>query len=103
MLKYAVVKTGGKQYLVKDNLEITVDRVLQKEGEEILLQALSIFDDKGDSLELGMPFLPRKIKAKVVSHLKGEKLRIAHFKAKVRYRKVKGFRPMLSRIKIIKI
>ncbi len=103
MQKYAVVKTGGKQYLVNEETELIIDRIGLKEGEEYMLDMLATFDETGEYLSLGSPLLAQKVKAKVVEHLKGDKIRVAHFKAKVRYRKVKGFRPMLSRIKIIKI
>jgi len=54
-------------------------------------------------LELGTPTLSSKIKATVIDHLKGDKIRVARFKAKSRYRKVKGFRAQLTKIKILKI
>lgn len=103
MTKFAVIKTGGKQYLVKEGDEIVVDRLENKEKEKIELETLMIFTDDGDNIEIGSPFLKEKTQAEIVSHEKGEKIRIARFKAKVRYRKVKGFRPQLTTLKIIKI
>ncbi|GIW64855.1 MAG: 50S ribosomal protein L21 [Patescibacteria group bacterium] len=103
MTKFAVIKTGGKQYLVKEGDEIVVDRLENKEQEKIELETLMIFTDDGDNIEIGSPFLKEKTQAEIVSHEKGEKIRIARFKAKVRYRKVKGFRPQLTTLKIIKI
>ncbi len=102
MAKFAVVKTGGKQYLVKENDVINVDQVVGKEKDVLDLETLAIFDTEKE-LELGMPTLAKKIKAEIVEHVKGEKLRIAKFKAKSRYRKVMGFRPKLSKLKIGKI
>lgn len=100
---YAVVKTGGKQYLVKENDEIVVDRIDRKENDEIELPALASFDNGNGKVELGNPQLKKTVKAKVVSQLKGDKIRVAKFKAKVRYRKVKGFRAQLTKIKIMKV
>ncbi len=103
MFKLAVIKTGGKQYLVKEGDKIVVDKIDKKEKEKIELETLAIFDKEGNYLELGTPNLEKKITAEVISQDKGKKIRIARFKAKVRYRKVKGFRPMLTTLKIIKI
>jgi large subunit ribosomal protein L21 len=103
MKKLAVVKVGGKQYLVSENQEIVVDYIDKKEKEEILLETLALFDEAGDGLELDRTKLKDYVKAQIVTHGKGEKIRVARFKSKVRYRKVRGFRPILTKIKIIKV
>lgn len=102
-MKYAVVQTGGKQYLVKENDEIYVDRLTYKINDEIELETLlsGNFDDV--DINIGTPFLSSQVKAKLVDNIKGEKIRILRFKAKVRYRKRKGFRPFLTKLKIISI
>jgi large subunit ribosomal protein L21 len=103
MPTFAVVKTGGKQYVVKENDEIIVDRLDQKEEDMIDLPVLATFDNESGAVELGMPETERKIKATVLTQLKGDKIRVAKFKAKVRYRKVRGFRAQLTKLKILKI
>jgi len=100
---FAVVKTGGKQYLVKEGEQIVVDRLQNKEKEKIDLETLMIFDEEGKSVDLGAPNLAKKVQAEVISHSKGDKIRVARFKAKVRYRKVRGFRPYLTTLKITKV
>jgi len=102
MTRFAVVKTGGKQYVAKETDFLVVDRLPQKEKETIDLETLAVFDDKG-TIELGSPLLETKTQATVVEHVKGEKLRISKFKAKVRYRRVTGFRAKLTKIQIAKI
>lgn len=103
MPKFAVVKTGGKQYLVKQDDELIVDRIDSKQNDKIELETLADFDNEKLDIQLGMPTLKQKVSALVVEHLKGDKIRVAKFKAKVRYRKVMGFRPYLTKIKIVKI
>ena len=103
MPTFAVVKTGGKQYVVKENDEIIVDRLDKKEEDMIDLPVLATFDNESGAVELGMPETERKIKATVLTQLKGDKIRVAKFKAKVRYRKVRGFRAQLTKLKILKI
>jgi large subunit ribosomal protein L21 len=103
MKKLAVVKVGSKQYLVSENQEIVVDYIDKKEKEEILLETLAVFTDNGEELELEKDKLKQGVKAQIIEHGKGEKIRVAKFRAKVRYRKVKGFRPLLTKIKILKV
>lgn len=100
---YAVVKTGGKQYLVKDQMEITVDLMDSEKGKKVELEALLKFDDEGKTFELGTPFLKAKVTAEVIDNVLGEKIRIARFKAKSRERKVRGFRAKLTKLKIVKV
>ena len=100
---FAVVKTGGKQYLVRNGMEITVDLLDSEKGKKVELEALLKFDDEGKTFELGAPFLKEKVSAEVVDNVLGEKIRIARFKAKSRERKVRGFRSKLTKLKIVKI
>lgn len=102
-MKFAVIKTGGKQYLVHENDEIYVDFIKIKSGEEVEFDTLAEADEEKNQIKLGTPFLKKKVKAKVIANIKGDKIRVARFKSKVRYRKVKGFRPMLSRVKIVQL
>lgn len=103
MVMYSVVKTGGKQYLVKDGMEITVDLLDSEKGKKVELEALLKFDDEGKTFELGAPFLKEKVSAEVIDNVLGEKIRIARFKAKSRERKVRGFRSKLTKLKIVKV
>ena len=103
MTKLAVVKAAGKQYLVKAGDEIIVDKIDEKESSQISLETLASFDDEKAGLKLGNPNVAVKAKAKVLEHLKGDKISILKFKSKVRFAKRKGFRQALSKIKIVSI
>ncbi|OGK10042.1 50S ribosomal protein L21 [Candidatus Roizmanbacteria bacterium RIFCSPHIGHO2_01_FULL_35_10] len=103
MTRFAIVKTGGKQYLVKADDEIIVDKIEAEAKKNINLEKLAEFDDEKMDLQLGSPLLKNKTNAEVMEQLKGDKIRVAKFKAKVRYRKVMGFRPKLTKLKIVKI
>ncbi len=103
MVIYAVVKTGGKQYLVKEGMMITVDQLNIEKGKKVGLETLLKFDEEGKAFELGQPFLKEKVSAEIIDNVKGDKIRIARFKAKSRYRKVRGFRAKLTELKIIKV
>ncbi|MBI2049801.1 50S ribosomal protein L21 [Candidatus Roizmanbacteria bacterium] len=103
MPKFAVVKAAGKQYLVKKDDEIVVDNLKTKETANVELETLAIFDTDKEKIVLGTPLLKEKIKAKILKNLRGDKIKVAKFRAKVRYRKTKGFRPTLTKIKILNI
>lgn len=91
----AVVRLGRSQYLVSEGDEILVDK--GQKGGEVLL----VID--GEQVTVGQPTLKAKIAIQEVGLQKGKKVRTATFKAKSRYRKLKGFRPVYSRLKIGKI
>lgn len=101
-MKFAVIKTGGKQYLVQENQELVVDRLLTEE-KQVDLETLALGDSEKDTLDMGTPLLKTMVKAEIVEHIKGDKVRVMRFKAKVRYRKTKGFRAHLTKIKIISL
>ena len=102
-MKFAIIKTGGKQYIVSEGEEITVDYLKKDTNEEIEFDSLAVGDLETKDIEMGRPFLKKKVKGKIVENFKGDKIRVARFKAKVRFRKVKGFRPMLSKVQILSI
>lgn len=102
MSTYAVVKTGGKQYVVKEDDILVADRLEGKENDKVKIEKLAQFNSEKGTVELGTPTLGG-VSAQIVSHVKGDKIRVAKFKAKSRYRKVKGFRAQLTKLKILKI
>lgn len=97
MAQYAVVQTGGKQYLVKQDDEIIVDRVQADEDSTVKLPVMALFDSDKPDVKLDGK---QEVDAKVIAHMKGDKTRVQKFKAKVRYRRTQGFRPQLTKLKI---
>jgi large subunit ribosomal protein L21 len=90
-MKYAVIKTGGKQYRVSEGDVIEVDRLPQEKGNIAFEEVLLLVNDS--NVKVGKPFISgEKVEASIVEHLKGEKLRVSKFKAKARYRRTTGFR-----------
>ncbi len=101
-MKYAVIKTGGKQYKVSEGDILEVDRLNVKEGLVTFDNVLLLVTD--ENAEIGKPLvLGAKVKAKLLEQKRGEKIRVAKFKSKVRYRRVSGFRAELSKVQIEKI
>lgn len=102
-MEYAVIKTGGKQYKVSKDSIIEVERLASKVGEKFPIETIFLYVKDG-ILKIGKPKVKGvTIKAEVLEHLKGDKLRISKFKAKSKYRRVTGHRQYLTRIKILDI
>ena len=102
MAKKAVIKVGGKQYLVAEKETLLVD-LLPEGTKELKTEALLVID--GDETIVGTPVVKGEIvTAKVVDDLvKGNKLRIIRYKAKKRVHKETGHRQKYSRIEIASI
>ena len=104
MEKQAVIQFQGHQYLIKEGQEIQVDRLPGKKGEKIKFDQVLLLIKGKDKAEIGTPFLKKVLVEGVIEkQFKGEKITVRRYKAKSRYRKVKGFRPSLTLIKIKKI
>ena len=101
-MKKAVVKVGGKQFIVSEKETLLVD-LLPQGTKELKLDALMLID--GDKVEVGTPVVKGvKVSAKVVDELvKGEKIRVIRYKAKKRVHKENGHRQKYSRIEVTSI
>lgn len=99
-MKYAIVKTGGKQYKVAEGNVVEFENLKETAGKQLVLDAVLLFVNE-DSVQVGRPTLSNvTILAKVLEQIRGEKIRVAKFKAKARYRKVYGHRQNLTRVQI---
>jgi len=99
-MKYAVVKISGSQFIVSEGDEIEVNKRPEKEGEKIEISEVLLLVDN-NKISIGQPIIDKsEVKVKVLNHFKGEKVRIAKFKAKTGYRRVMGFRPQKTLLKI---
>jgi large subunit ribosomal protein L21 len=98
----AVVKIGGKQFIVAEKETLLVD-LLQEGTKELTLDALLLID--GDKVSVGTPFVKDvKVTAKVVEDLvKGDKIRVIRYKAKKRVHTENGHRQKYSKIEITSI
>src|SRR5436309_3284506 len=98
---YAIVRTGGKQYRVEKGQRLLVERLAAAQGAEVALEPLlyrseeAVFDERG--------LATVKVTAKVIDHVRGEKLRVFKFKPKRGYRRRTGHRQDLTRIEVTDI
>jgi len=99
----AIIKTGGKQYIVTPGLRLKIEKLDKKEGEEVTFKEVLLLE-KNKKLEIGTPFVEgAEVSAKVLSQGKGKKLIAFKYKAKKRYKVKKGHRQPYTEIEISKI
>jgi large subunit ribosomal protein L21 len=100
-MPYAIVKTGGKQYRVEEGQILLVERLADDEGATVALQPLlyaaddAVFDADG--------LKKVSVKARIVGHERGEKLRVFKFKPKRGYKRTTGHRQELTRLEITEL
>jgi len=100
---YVVVKTGGKQYRVSAGEKLRIEQVPAAVGQEILLDEVLLVAD-GEALKIGTPLVAgAKVKAKVLGHGRGEKVRIFKMRRRKHYRKSQGHRQNYTEIEILGI
>lgn len=103
MNTFSVIDLNGKQYLVKKGDQLLVEHLSNEIDAIVEFPALMSFDAESKEVNIGEPELKSKVSVKILEHLKGDKIRVAKFKSKVRYRKVRGFRPSLTKVEIISV
>lgn len=102
-MKYAIIKAGGLQYQVWEGKEIDIFHLDKEKGDAIVFDSVLLIKDD-DKVLVGQPIIKdAKVKGKVTDQILGDKIRIATYKAKSRYRKVKGHRDQYTRVLIEKI
>jgi len=96
----AIIKTGGKQYLVQPGDKIKIEKLEKEEGKEIAFNHVLLVE-KNRKLEIGTPFVSgAKVTAKVLSQGKGKKIIIMKYKPKTRYKKKQGHRQPYTEVEI---
>lgn len=102
----AVIKTGGKQYLVKEGDILRIEKLDKKIGDKMSFKdVLLCFDPKKKTeMELGKPTLKViKVEAEIVAQGKARKVKIIKYKPKIRYHRDRGHRQLYTEVKILKI
>ncbi|MDO8619081.1 MAG: 50S ribosomal protein L21 [Candidatus Daviesbacteria bacterium] len=94
-MDYAICEISGKQYKVMPNKPFEVDLQIG-EPKQIEVNVLMLSDS--GKIELGKPYLSKKLTLNVLEDVKGEKIRVAKFHAKANYRRVTGHRAKMTRV-----
>ena len=98
----AIIRTGGKQYIVKPGDKLKVEKLEKKEGEEFLIPDVLLIED-GKTVEIGTPIVKKAVQVKVLSHGKEDKVIVYKYKSKKRESRKIGHRQQYTEIEIIGI
>ncbi|MDB5865004.1 MAG: rplU [Betaproteobacteria bacterium] len=100
---YAVIKTGGKQYRVAAGEKLKVEQIPADIGAEVVLDQV-LFLSNGENVTMGAPLVAgATVTVKVVSHGRGDKIRIFKMRRRKHYRKTQGHRQNYTEIEILGI
>ena len=94
---FAVVKSGGKQYRVREGQELVLDRVKGEVGDSVELPVGFTVNDEG--FDLGA----RTARVEILEHPRGDKIHIYKYRAKKNSRKKTGHRQAQTRVKVLEV
>ncbi|PLX28551.1 50S ribosomal protein L21 [Candidatus Parcubacteria bacterium] len=99
---FAVIETGGKQYLIKTGDTLKVEKLDVEAGKEVVFdKVLMLAKEDGSDVKIGKPYLEGvSIAATVEEQGRSRKLRVVKFKRKVRYKRVIGHRQAFTKVKV---
>ncbi len=97
---YAIAKINGLQHRVTPDLVLNVPQLKGEPGQKLTFDEILMVCD-GDKVQIGKPFLKgAQLTAEVVEHLRGPKLKIFKFKRRHDYRRRRGHRDSITRIRV---
>ena len=100
---YAVIKTGGKQYRVKEGDVIKLEMLSGEVGKAIEFSEVIMIAD-GDKITLGTPFIAKMVvKAEIMEHGRHKKVKIIKFRRRKHHMKQMGHRQYYTQVKITAI
>ena len=95
---YAIVEMAGQQFKVAKDQKVYVHRLQAEEGKKVTFDKVLLLDDNGN-VTIGAPVIDgAAVQAKVVKHLRGDKVIVFHKKRRKGYRKKNGHRQSLTEI-----
>jgi len=101
-MKLAVIKTGGKQHLVKEGDKLKLSKIIANEGDNIEFDEVLLISDK--ETKIGAPLIEgAKVSAKILKQGRARKIIVFHYHSKTRYKKKAGHRQHFTEVEIQKI
>ena len=100
---YAVMRTGGKQYRVSPGDVLDVERLDTPVGETVQIEDVLLVADEGNVTVGSQNLEPARVVAKVVSHPRDRKIEVFKYKPRKRYRRHRGHRQELTRLRVMEI
>jgi len=100
---FAIIKTGGKQYRVQEGDILEVEKLATENGQRVTLDRVLLIDDGAETF-IGTPFLENAaVRAEVIENFKDKKVIVFKKKRRKQYKRMRGHRQELTRLKIEQI
>ncbi|AHN24775.1 50S ribosomal protein L21 [Gilliamella apicola] len=100
---YAVFQSGGKQHRVSEGQVVRLEKIEVETGAEVVFDKVLMVAN-GEDIKVGAPFVEgATIKAEIVEHGRGDKVKIVKFRRRKHYRKQQGHRQWFTDVKITAI
>ena len=100
---YAVIETGGKQYRVAPGQTIEVDTIAGDIGSAVEFDRVLALSNEANELVLGDALKTARVRGKIASHGRGDKILVFKFKRKKQYKKTIGHRQNYTRVQVEEI
>lgn len=98
---YAIIKSGSRQYQVQPESIIEVNRLALEQGADFETDQVLLVDGEGKGAKIGTPLVAgAKVKGTVLAHLRGKKVLVFKHKRRKGYRRTRGHRQELTRLRI---
>lgn len=100
---YAVIKTGGKQYKVAQGDTLKIETLVAEVGSIVSFEEVLMVGE-GEQVKIGAPLVASStVKAEVLSHGRGDKIRIVKHRRRKHYHKEQGHRQNFTEVKVTEI
>ncbi|UCC40980.1 MAG: 50S ribosomal protein L21 [Candidatus Aminicenantes bacterium] len=100
---FAVIKTGGKQYRVQVGDILQIEKLIVEEGQKVTFDQVLLIEDNGKTL-IGTPFVEdAQVTGEIIENFKDKKVIVFKKKRRKQYKRKRGHRQELTRIKIDEI
>jgi len=101
-MKLAVIKTGGKQYVIRGGDKLKLEKIIAKEGDSVEFDEVLLAVDK--EVKIGAPLVEgAKVSARVLKQGRSKKIIVFHYHSKNRYKKKAGHRQHFTEVEILGI
>jgi large subunit ribosomal protein L21 len=98
MSSFAIIKTGGKQYIAREGETLFIEKLDAKEGDTVTFDEVLMVDS--GTAKIGAPTTGTKVTAKVLEQGRAEKIVVVHYLQKSRYHKKNGHRQPFTKVLI---
>jgi large subunit ribosomal protein L21 len=101
MAKIAIIQTGGKQYVVENDMVLNVEKIPADKDGKLTFDQVLLLDD-GSTVTTGAPFISNAtVSAEIISEGRAKKVTVIKYRQKSRYFKKRGHRQPFTKVKII--